>query len=323
MERRLEYMRKKWLLWGFLLVIGTYLLGKLIFSIEYSTLKKNLQQVDVSLLYLAIFVYLFMVFVRAGKWYILSRYHSIDISFIHFLGRYYMYYCLSSLTPLRSGDLFAPFMMSKDSKKRYKLYQSMIIDRCIESVVLAGLLLFSLWYMMEYIDVPEYDIKKVLIPLFIIAIASLIVYFIFLKTGTSRYSNSLKKIKLFAIDIFTFFMGLDKRVIIYQFISSSFVWFLDFMYIFIIMKAVGLTSLFFIHSLVSQVGSTIFSIITFVPAGIGTGAVSFVYIASLFNYSKDLLIIGTVLAKVTFLLLLLLLAVIGYCITLSRKKEGS
>jgi uncharacterized membrane protein YbhN (UPF0104 family) len=95
------------------------------------------------------------------------------------------------------------------------------------------------------------------------------------------------------------------------------------MYVFIIMKAVGLTSLFFIHSLVSQVGSTIFSIITFVPAGIGTGAVSFVYIASLFNYSKDLLIIGTVLAKVTFLLLLLLLAVIGYCITLSRKKEGS
>lgn len=317
-------MKRKWFLWGLLLLIGFYLLGRLIATIELDHLGGYVQQINVSLLLLAIFLYFLMVFTRAGKWYILSLYHSIKIPFSQFLGRYFMYYSVSSLTPFRSGDLFAPFIISKNSNLRYKLYHTMIIDRLIEYIVLLGLFICSFWYMLRYINFPIYYTMLIFITLLIGAVGFYIFSYV-VYTDKIRFKiPRIKKVILFFKDALIFFATLEKRVIIYQFLISIFVWVLDFLYVFIIMKAIGLKSLLFIHSLVSQVGSTIFSIITFVPAGIGTGAVSYVYLGKLFNYKEELLIVGTVLAKLTFLFILLLLVVLGFCILkLFRSKERS
>jgi uncharacterized membrane protein YbhN (UPF0104 family) len=312
-EGRMEHMKKRWFLWGLLLLIGLSLFVYLISSIGLHVLIEYIYHIDIKLLLVAIGVYLLIVFSRAGKWYLLSRYHSIPLPYSYFMGSYFVYSFISSLTPFRSGDLFAPFILSKNGKQRYQLYQSLIVDRLIEILVLIGLTIFTSWYLFHhfYINMYSQYLYFILIVLICVGIIFTVIKF-----------KIFHKVKTLIKDAFYFYMGLSKTIILTHMGINGLVWFLDFSYVYIIMKSVGLDQLVLLHSIVSQVGSTVFSMLTFVPSGIGTGAVSYVYLGQLFHYQKELLVIGTVLAKTIFLFLMLFLALLGYVIVSMHKKRN-
>ncbi|KRE51067.1 lysylphosphatidylglycerol synthase transmembrane domain-containing protein [Paenibacillus sp. Soil724D2] len=292
---------KKWGVWSLLLSLGLGILIFLIFQLDLHAARFALFEADFGLLLTAIAIQLFLITMRAVKWYVLTIAIGGELSLLSFAGKYLIYFSISSLTPMRSADVFAPFAISTDREQRKRLYIALALDRLIEGIVLLVLCLVCIIYLFPILFSLSFSIY---IPVFLILLTLVGLCIIWI----------LKRFKSWIIEGVDTWRSLSWFARTRQIALNLMVWMLDFSYLYLIIRAIGKVTIPFLHSVIFHIGSIVFSILTFVPMGIGTGAISYVYLAKQYGYPEEVIILATISAKLIYLLLLITLFIIGLII---------
>jgi len=141
--------RAKWeqgLPW--LRLIGVFLLGVLLWRLDFKELKRVLQRTDWFLLVMAILLNLPMVFLKSLRWQKLMRTQEIRYPIVKAYAAYWSSIFVGFLTPGRLGELVKTFHVSRDCGVSIGLgLASALVDRLFDLYALltvGGIALFSL-----------------------------------------------------------------------------------------------------------------------------------------------------------------------------------
>lgn len=267
----------------FFKIIGIILFVYILSQLDYETVFQSLVRLDLLLLLLyAVLWYLFF-FVKVYRWHVIQNYFNFTKK-LSFQENFYVYVetlYLSYVTPGKIGDIARLWIMKEnygiDKKDSFAAY---IFDRVQDLYFLVLFSLFSLLFVIE-LDVPKY--------VYLLFMMFLVFYIFknFFINQIQKFSQYIQKIKtdlLFETKIF---------------IINIFAFFLYFLQVYILAKAMNLNIDFlFIVAVVS-----ISAIATFVPISIGGLGVRegiFIFLLASVGVGKEDAVVLSLLDNVVF-----------------------
>jgi uncharacterized membrane protein YbhN (UPF0104 family) len=295
---RLELKRK--ILWLVLLFIGIGITLRLIQIVGYRTFWDVIHNGQLWNLAASMIVFVLTWLLRGYKWFWAARSmgYEIDLS-AHYVS-YFPQAMFSAFTPFRSGDLAAPWLMDQEMGKS-RFLSVIMLERAIEfgvlfvlGIVFGSQLLVFLGEM-RVSDQFVPDVTSVfLLVMILVGIVAVTIGLLRKKIGT--FLISLQEVATIRLILFFFLTGIIAVIG-------------DFTSVYFMVRTVEDIRL--LHSFAAQIVSLVFSTVTFVPMGIGTGTISYSYVMKLLGYNEQFIIIGSLLSKLISITLLLLLGAGG------------
>ena len=288
----------------FLLIIGLILLIGLIKIQGWKNILDALRGARVSWIAASVVVYYFGVLVRASKWhYLLGTLHH-HIRFRDFVPLYLINSLAGTLTPTKSGESVFPFLLRRYLNSSIGGGFSIVFtDRLFELIVFILLMSVSTAYIAFSFNLPSIVFSTLVITFVILLAIVAILISVFFHRGTilavsaclekfakngGRLNFLRRALGRIAQGLGTFYEGLtlfnQKEVFIRIFFLTFCAWGFELSAYFLIAKSLVNISFFaFAPCYVITAGV---AVVSFIPAGIGSTTVSFVYLLSLMGYSK-------------------------------------
>lgn len=292
-------MKNKFLWWA-LLSLGVGITFYLFRSVGFETFAAAILHGKLLKLAEAALLFVSIVLLRGYKWYWAAN----RLGYKEGLGFHYVSYfpqaMLSSFTPFRSGDLASPWLLNHGIGKG-KFMSIILLDRIIELGILFGFgiffgsqLLFFYWTRVF----EDRFVQNTTILLWMLVVAVGLV-FVLARFFNKRFHNIAGRLReIITIDLVIFYLILGLLAV------SG-----DFIYVFLAVSAV--TDIRIFDSFSAQVVSIVFSALTLVPMGLGTGTISYSFVMNSMGYNEQLIVIGSLLSKLLAIVLISLLGVGG------------
>ncbi len=314
----------------FLFLLGTALLAGTVVKLGPEKVWESFLAADYQLILAGIGVYLLAVFFRSLRWYVLFRHLNEKISYFRFLPTYFVGLMVGNLTPFKSGEVVVPYLFKKNLKSKIgKGFTLIFFDRFFDILILILCMVVSFVLIGAKVDFPD-NVKNLFwIAIILLGLFSIAIMLIF---GLARKSESFfrrlagkfkKRVFLAKIS-----QWISREVVHFHggtlLLKGSSVSALVLMLAVLSWGAEFFAFYFFVSSalaapfwivLAFQVLSIGIGIASFIPAGMGIGTVSFVFLISLTGYSVIDAGAGGVMAKIISLLMIYLAGVLGLIFT--------
>ena len=288
----------------FLLIIGLILLIGLIKIQGWKNILDALRGARVSWIAASVVVYYFGVLVRAFKSYYLLKSLHYRMRFRDFVPLYLISSIMGTITPMRSGESALPFLLKKHLKSSIGSGFSIVFtDRVFELIVLLLLMSTSTAYMVFSFELPSILLKTLGIGFIILLLIVAILIFISFKrsialtilayleksVSKTRRLNLLHRVlSRISQEFGKFYEGLalfNKGIILkYIFFLTVVAWGFELSAFYLLAKS--LINISFLVVISCQIITAGVALASFIPAGIGSANVSFVYLLSLAGYPK-------------------------------------
>lgn len=287
-----------------LLIVGLILLIGLIKIQGWRNILDALRRARVSWIAASVVVYYFGVLVRAFKCYCLLKSLHYQMYFRDFVPLYLVNSVIGTITPMRSGESAFPFLLKKHMKSSIgDGFSIVFIDRLFELVVLLLLMSASTVYIIFSFELPPILSKTLVIAFIIIVVVTAILISISFQKNMAlailayldkcmRKSHRLDLLRgalaRIVHELGRFYEGLAlfnrKGIPKYLFILTIVVWGFELLALYLLAKSLINASFSAFAS--CQIISAGVALASFIPAGIGSANVSFVYLLSLAGYPK-------------------------------------
>ena len=312
--------------------IGLIIMLILIRKVGIAQMVSMIRSSDTRFWISGIAVYFLSLFLRAYKWYILIKNHH-EIQFQHYAPLYFLNAVIGNVTPFKSGEAVAPFLMKRHFNISRALgFSVIIIDRIMELILLLFFLSFSFIYLLLKVRLDLILIQSI----WIVTIVLILFIFIFmllifnrnLGYGVIKWIDKKTNWQWLQNKLFVVHRGLE------NFYSASatltkcgtlswllFVtlccWLAQFAALWLVVYS--FVPVAFMPSLVAQGIAIPVSLLSFIPAGMGITAASYQYIMSLFQYPFDSVVSAVLFSKVLFLSLIFGTGFISYLLLKKAK----
>lgn len=306
-----------------LLCLGIFLLFALAYRVGFSEIIEIISGAKLYLAFSGLLVYLMGIFARSCKWFILTKIIKNEISYRRFFPFYLVNSLIGNLTPFKLGEGGTPLLFRKYLKIPISQgFSIIVLDRFFELVIFVLISVFAVFFMLNQ------EIQEGLI----LSIFRLALVILFLLLAISIIIIVSKKITLKAVKFFRVLgfveKGLDgfyealllfKNKSAYQLIAllTLISWFFEILAYWLVFSSVF--SVPFITFAAAQIVAGAATIVSFVPAGVGVGEVSVVYVLGLLDYPLALTASGVILASFFLNGALLITGLAG--LVLVRKEE--
>lgn len=285
---------KKYILSSLLLIVGFFVLGLFITSLDLSLFKKVISHFPLSLILFVIFLVYLTILLKAFRWkYLVWKTSGTIIPWGFSVVSILAGIAAGSITPGRAGEVAKPFLM----KSRYGITVSetisgVMVERLFDVLSLIILFLMGLFFLPLGLGAYSF-ITWIVFGLFLL----LILFFFVFPQNIERLLQYLSrlffssKIQSHLSEIITnIFSGLSllrkSEIVLTTGILSLLSMLIEVFRFQIILLVLGLPFSFWTISL-SFAASVIFSLVTFIPGGIGTTEVSLAAILLSYSPSSD------------------------------------
>lgn len=297
-----------------IILFGLLIIAFIVLKFGIGNILDSLSRANGILVLFATCIYFLGIFTRSFKLNKLLKVVGCSINILEFLPFYLINGMISNITPFRSGDAYFPFLINKYFKTKIgRGFSIIIIDRIIEMFTLIFMMLVSATLLYNKSTLPK-QLKNVgsvsILILFIIIIILLI--FIFNETLTlgllERIEKKIKNEKFIRftkrinIEIKEFYFikkEIGIKIVAKQVILTFLAWICDYLSFYVVLNSIFYINIF--DSIISQTASTGFSLVSFMPAGLGASELSYVYFGHLFGYSISNITAGALLSRFAFL----------------------
>lgn len=259
-------------------------------------------------------VYFCSLLLRAVKWYILVTMKK-RVVFSTFLAMYLVNSVAGNITPFKSGEAVAPFLMKKYFGVDIGSGVSVLLfDRILEMIWMLVFLVVSFVYLLLHAGIARvfgYSIFAAIV-LLLVLLFSLLLVGLNEKIGYGLLKGFNRIIKWQVYrkrapgirnELQTFYAGRqiinEKWKMALLFVLTGVCWFAQFIALWLVVLSTFPVA--FMPSVVAQGIAVPVSLISFVPAGMGVTAVSYQYIMSLFGYPFDSVVSAALFSKILFM----------------------
>lgn len=293
-------MKKNNIIKLILFFIGCGLLFFLVYRAGFSAIIETVKKAKLYFIFLGVLVYLAVIFFRSLRWFLLIRVNNNNIKYRKFLPLYLANSLISNLTPFKSGEAVAPLLFKKYLKIPVgQGFSAIILDRFLELLFFVIILIIASFYMLNS-GVQNALISSILKGALTILFIFLAIFVIFItsKKITFKIIRAIKFLRFVEkeADIFYSILPLLFKKT-YQFIIPLILlgWFLEVSAAYLAYQSIFFVS--FIDVAIAQAIALGFTLISFIPAGMGVVEFGVVNILHLFGYSQLLATSATLVAR--------------------------
>ena len=286
-----KWNSKRKLYIGFvLLMIGLGILYYLIDRIGLSVIGESLARAKLVYLLCGILTALFSLCVRAYKWHIALSV-SVNTRFRYFstLLIYFSNFMLSYFTPLKSGELLAPFFFRRLTQLKYsKGFSIIVVDRFLELVTMLALVVGACLYLLSAgIGRADLNLQLGILLILLIGLIFLLIIASLHKYGGKIVAFVRKRRQLEwlypVLEAFYLNLQLLKKRIPVLMLVTILAWLIDALTFYFIFNSIIDISYF--KSAAIEFISTCAGVLTFIPGGIGVSELSTVWLLEKMGFS--------------------------------------
>lgn len=299
-----------------LLFVGFYLVYRVVKTLGIENLKNAMSGANLTYIALGLITYFLLISLRSLKWHILLKQISIDLPYHISWKVYIITSMVGAITPVKTGDLLAPILYKRlgDSKISSGL-SIIIIDRLFELIFYLFLLMIGTYYFVTYSKLPPAFERVVIISdLLMLIIFMGVVAVFFGKSGVIKVIDIIGNKFRANIKISSFIdLTKDNLIHIYENFNilkskktltkliffTAISWVLE-IYAFFFILASCIDNLKVFDVLATQFISLAIGIFSMIPFGIGSIAISNIYLLKNLGYNEVQSGAGSLVA--TFLL---------------------
>jgi uncharacterized protein (TIRG00374 family) len=297
-ERPKRRSRAYWLL----LAVGLVLLALLIAHIGPQKMLTAWRQANKSLLAAGVALFLAGLLVRGVKWRLFLSVTPHRVRYVDALRAYVLNAFFANLTPARTGEVFAPVWLGRHGVPTATGFAVMIVDRMLDLVVVLSFFAVAVWNLNRLAPVDTAVYRTAGIAALIIVAAMLIVVLLALARldlaigFLSRFSGRAAVRVRGALSSFrdALVPFRHRRVLAANLGLTALTWLMDLTTSFFVVRSV-LPTLTWSASATASLFATAAALASFVPGGIGVGAVGFTAVIALLGYDATAAGAGAVL----------------------------
>ncbi len=320
-----------------LFLLGTALLVATVFKLGPRQIGESFLQANFKFVALGIVVYLGAVTLRSLRWYLLFRQLNHKIGYFRFLPTYFISLMIGNFTPFKSGEVVAPYLFKRNLKSQIgNSFTLIFFDRFFDILILIFCMILSFVLVNTKINFPLNAQRLFWVAIVLLSSMSILLVLIFLLRNQSKiFLNKLsllfrkrafikKTVKWFSSEVHNFHKGvslLKGSSVRYSIPALAILsWIFEFLAFYLFVHSILDAPFWLILSF--QIFSIGIGIISFIPAGMGVGTISFVFFISLTSYPTVTAAAGGVTAKIVSLLIIYLLGILGLILTNSYHQKA-
>jgi len=274
-----------------LLLVGLALLVLLIAHIGPQTMLAAWRRADKSLLAAAVALFCFGLLARAVKWRLFLRVATHEVSYLDALRAYVLNAFFANVTPGRSGELFAPVWLARHGVPAATGYAVVIVDHMLDAVIVLALFAAAVLNLNRIAPADSGALRAAgLIALVMVAAALVLVLFALLRLDLaigflSRFTGRLASRVRGALVLFreALVPFRHRGVLAVNFCISLLAWLTDLTTSYLVVRSV-LPGLRWTDSATGSMFAVAAALASFVPGGLGVGAVGFTAVMALLGY---------------------------------------
>lgn len=315
-----------------LFILGVGILGLMVFWAGPSKIWDALKKADLIILAIALLVFALYLFVRSLRWYTMLSVIKSDVKLREFVPIYFLNFMVSNITPGRSGEALAPFLMKRYVGSSAGMgFSIVILDRILDVVFIVFTAILGFIYFIFSTELPsKINVAFYVAIAVLVAMAGVMVIVAAWRKGgfalLTAFTNIFfrKRQKQLLGGLSSFYDGLKTvrkampKLIAYLFLSWSLLAISYFLRVRAVMDApfLAVTSCWIISMSIGMA--------SFIPSGLGSSQASFaVLLAIIMDSDPPYLAYATAaafLAKFVALCVIFTLG-LGSMLLLRRNKE--
>lgn len=310
---------KKWFSMKYLprilLVFGVILFACLIVRVGPEAIVSRLSSANVNNILGAILCYFFILAFGCLRWICLISYKNKNVNILKVSQVFFLNCFVSNMTPGRSGDIIAPAMLVSQCGLSLPFASAVIImDRFSDFFVLMFVGVVSvIWLTSGAIknDISDIfgDVLGALHVSFYILVFVFFVIYLLINNSVLKKKYEASFFKKITKNISTNFNdNVSKRNIVVAAMFSLVIWTLHFLKEFLMVSA--FIEISFGYNVVCQSISTLISLFSLIPGGIGVNAVSYAFIAEQLNLDWQGAASSAVVGSILFMSIRMILGVV-------------
>jgi len=299
MDKKFKYL---------LQLLGPAIFIYILFQIDFGLIKKELLNVNIYFLFLAVFFMIIQVILRSLRWQVVLKGVGIKLKATTSINLYWLGIFVGVITPGRIGELAKVYFLKNRGENVFRSFFSVLFDRIIDviTLLLMGFLIFL--FFLQDIGIYLFIISLGLI-LFLFLIFLLIDKRSFLNKVFSRIASEMFPKDSGEYNQFTFskfwqgIKDIKKNQIIPFVFYLITAWLFYFAARYMISLSLGLEFSFLEISVISALVAIVL-ILPISVAGLGTRDASMIYLFSLFGLTVEIALLFSLLVFTMDLLVL-------------------
>ncbi len=285
-------MRIRGLINILLFLLGAGILGLIVVLAGPSEIWKASKEADWKSTVSGLVVFASYLFVRSLRWHVMVKVITEDVSWKNFMPVYFLNFMISNVTPGRSGEAAAPFLMKRHVGSETGMgFSVVIVDRILDILFTVGLAVLGFVYCVVFLDLP----RNLIIAFYpaiavLVAMTGVMIMITLWRKGAFALSIAFtnvffrKRQKQLLDGLDSFYEGLktlrERKVMPKLLTYAALSWFLLAFSYFLRVRAV-LDSPALLPILSCWIISLCIGMASFIPSGLGSSQASFAYLLSL------------------------------------------
>ncbi|MFC1713114.1 lysylphosphatidylglycerol synthase transmembrane domain-containing protein [Candidatus Poribacteria bacterium] len=275
-----------------LFLLGVSILGLMVVLADPSEIWEASKKTDWKFTVSGLVVFTSYLFVRSLRWHAMVKVIKEDVSWKDFMPVYFLNFMISNITPGRSGEAAAPFLMKRHVGSETGMgFSVVIVDRILDILFTVGLAVLGFVYCVVFLDLP----RNLIIAFYpaiavLVAMTGVMIMITLWRKGAFAFSTAFtnvffrKRQKQLLDGLDSFYEGLktlrQRKVMPKLLTYATLSWFLLGFSYFLRVRAV-LDSSALLPILSCWIISLCIGMASFIPSGLGSSQASFAYLLSL------------------------------------------
>jgi len=271
-----------------LFFLGLCILGLMVVLADPSKIWDALKKADLIFMVSGLLVFVFYLFVRSLRWHVMLKATKEDVKLRELVPVYFLNFMISNVTPGRSGEVVAPFLMKQHVGSSTGMgFSVVLVDRILDILFIVGTAILGFIYYLLFTNLPQsINVAFYTAIAVLVAMAGMMIVlaiwekgaFAFLKAFTNCFFRKRQKQLLEGLS--SFYDGLKTvrkvmpKLVVYVILS----WFLLAISYFLRVRAVLYSPLLPIIS--CWIISICIGMASLIPSGLGSSQASFAYLIS-------------------------------------------
>jgi len=321
-------MRNRNLVNILLFILGIGILGALVIWSGPGKSWNALKKAELPLMFSGLFVFAFYLFVRSLRWYTMLKLIKNELKLREFVPVYFVNFMISNITPGRSGEALAPFLMKKYiGSSTGSGFSIVIIDRVLDILFIVVASLLSFIYFVYSTNLPPGINISFYIAIGILVTMSGIMLilafwekggFAFLRAFTNVFFCKRQKYLLEGLSSFYESVKIVRKVIPKVIIYLIISWFLLAISYFLRVRAIMDSD--FMPVTTCWIISLSIGMASFIPSGLGSSQASFAVLIALMGNDLADATAASILAKFAALSVIFVLG-LGFLFYIRSKDD--
>ncbi|HIE27579.1 TPA: flippase-like domain-containing protein [Candidatus Poribacteria bacterium] len=272
-----------------LLLLGLCILALMVFWAGPVKIWSASKKANAVFMVSGLLIFVFYLFMRSLRWYVMLKATKDDIKLKELIPVYFLNFMISNITPGRSGEVAAPFLMKRHVGSSTGMgFSVVLVDRILDILFIVGMAILGFIYYILSTDLPQsINVAFYIAIAVLMAMAGIMIMATLWQKGASAFLIAFtnlffrKRQKQLLEGLNSFYDGLKivgkvmPTLIAYAILS----WVLLGISYFLRIRAVLYSPLLPIMS--CWIISMCIGMASFIPSGLGSSQASFAYLLSL------------------------------------------